>query len=323
MVMDFASQDILQMPKDNAAVVFNKQTALVHGLRASGYAAAASTASTFTAGATSPYTTDTREIVWNTQTGMLTAATPRFAAAAGFFTALPGQAAGAMTIKTATDFAAITWLSLTADSLAAARRSVLTLSTRVQNTGQVWDGTHTFHNNWGAGPTQMQAVRAELRLRVAADSLHLFPLSVTGATQGIPVAIFPLSADRRAFDVTLDQNESATVWYGLEAFGTGVFATAAAKETIVPKKFSLMQNYPNPFNPSTVITYELPKQADVTLTVYDLLGREVATLVNEEEHAGRHTVMFSADKSRISSGMYFYQLRAGIFSAQRTMLILK
>ncbi len=321
LLMDFSAQDILRMPKDNTPVLFNKKIALEHGLRASGYAAAATTASSFSAVVSSPSITDTHEIVWDTQ-GMLTAGTARFAAATGFFAAMPNQSAGAMTIRTATDFAAITWLSLTADSLAAARRSLITLSARAQNTNQVWDGTHTIHNNWGTGPVQMQPIRAELRLRIAADSIHIIPLGVKGDMQGNAATFLPLPSDRRMFDVILDQNESRSVWYGMEAFGTGVL-TAASKEEIVPGKFALMQNYPNPFNPSTVITYALPKQAGVTLAVYDMLGRNVATLVNEEQHAGNYSVTFSHDGRGISSGVYFYQLRAGAYRAQRSMVILK
>jgi hypothetical protein len=320
-VMDFAARDILLMPKDTAPVQFTKQAALLHGLRVSGYAAPVTTASLVTAPVSTSWTTDTQEIVWNTE-GMLTAAAPGFAAAAGFFADMPGRSAGPMTITSATGFAAVTWLSLTGDSLSAARRSLLTLSTRVQNTDQVWDGTRTFHNNWGIGPSQTEAIRADLRLRIAADSLHVFALGAKGEVRGIPATVFASPADRRSFDVTLDQNESHTVWYGVEAFGAGV-VSAVSNEASVPENFALLQNYPNPFNPSTVISYDVPKQVVVTVTVYDLLGRAVATLVNEEQRAGRHSVSFSAAGSRISSGMYFYQLRAGTYSAQRTMLILK
>jgi hypothetical protein len=83
-----------------------------------------------------------------------------------------------------------------------------------------------------------------------------------------------------------------------------------------PSEFSLEQNYPNPFNPSTVISYQLPVSSDVTLKVYDVLGNEVATLVNEEKPAGSYEVEFTShsDESAIggqnlSSGVYFYQLK--------------
>lgn len=86
--------------------------------------------------------------------------------------------------------------------------------------------------------------------------------------------------------------------------------------------FTLSQNYPNPFNPSTVISYRLPVIGFVTLKVYDILGREVATLVNEEKPAGEYEVEFSA-KGESASGVYFYQLKAGEFSQTKKMILLK
>ncbi len=88
-----------------------------------------------------------------------------------------------------------------------------------------------------------------------------------------------------------------------------------------PTSFSLLQNYPNPFNPSTAISYLLPSTRMVTLRVFDLLGREVATLINEVQPAGSHTATFNA--ATLPSGVYFYHLQAGDFSKTRAMLLLK
>jgi len=76
-----------------------------------------------------------------------------------------------------------------------------------------------------------------------------------------------------------------------------------------PKEFRLEQNFPNPFNPTTTIQYQLPNNSKVTLKVYDILGSEVETLVNEEQEAGYKEVKFNA--SNIASGMYIYRLQAG------------
>lgn len=89
----------------------------------------------------------------------------------------------------------------------------------------------------------------------------------------------------------------------------------------IPLEFLLRQNYPNPFNPSTTIKYDLPQTSHVSLSVYDVLGREVATLVNEEKSAGTYTVRW--DASAVSSGVYFYRLRAGDFVQTRSMMIIK
>lgn len=93
------------------------------------------------------------------------------------------------------------------------------------------------------------------------------------------------------------------------------------EQQIVPTQFVLEQNYPNPFNPSTVIGYRLPVSGDVTLKVYDLLGKEVATLVNEEKPAGTYEVIF--DASWLSSGVYYYKITAGNYSETKKMVLLR
>jgi hypothetical protein len=95
----------------------------------------------------------------------------------------------------------------------------------------------------------------------------------------------------------------------------------------VPKAFALLQCYPNPFNPTTMIAFDVPERASITLKVYDLLGREVATILrNSFFEPGSHTVTF--DGSRLASGVYFYSLKGeasgrGTFVAVRKMLLLK
>ena len=88
-----------------------------------------------------------------------------------------------------------------------------------------------------------------------------------------------------------------------------------------PDKFEIYQNYPNPFNPSTTIRWQMPEVGFVTLKIYDVLGREVTTLVDEELNAGKHEIVF--DASRLSSGVYFYQLKAGEFIETKKMILVK
>ncbi|MCL5266675.1 MAG: T9SS type A sorting domain-containing protein [Bacteroidetes bacterium] len=101
--------------------------------------------------------------------------------------------------------------------------------------------------------------------------------------------------------------------------GSGLLAVKTLEGT--PKEFALMQNYPNPFNPTTIIRYSLPKAQMVTLNVYDVLGQEVATLVNARQNAGYYEVNFNAD--RLASGIYFYVLRTDKFTSAHKMLLLK
>ena len=91
--------------------------------------------------------------------------------------------------------------------------------------------------------------------------------------------------------------------------------------TDLPAYFSLEQNYPNPFNPSTTISFNIPQQSHVKLVIYDVLGRDVRTLVDEEKQPGRYSVSF--DASNLPSGVYLYRLQAGNFSEVRKMVVMK
>ncbi len=89
----------------------------------------------------------------------------------------------------------------------------------------------------------------------------------------------------------------------------------------VPKEFQLQQNYPNPFNPATTIEFALPKQSNVTLKLFDILGREVATLVDAELESGVHKINF--DGQDLASGIYFYRIHAEGFLKTKKLMLLK
>ncbi len=105
--------------------------------------------------------------------------------------------------------------------------------------------------------------------------------------------------------------------YMINSIATGV----EGESQVLPTEFMLMQNYPNPFNPATSISYALPKSEKVTLKVYDILGSEVATLVNEMQPAGNHVINF--DARRLSSGVYFYRIQAGNFTQVKKMVLIR
>ncbi|MFA7289275.1 MAG: CotH kinase family protein [Melioribacteraceae bacterium] len=92
-------------------------------------------------------------------------------------------------------------------------------------------------------------------------------------------------------------------------------------EELIPTKFALQQNFPNPFNPTSTISYSLPKQAYINLTVYNILGKEVMNLVDETKGPGEYKVMF--DASDLSSGIYFYTLNAGEITITKKMILVK
>ncbi|MFA6598119.1 MAG: glucoamylase family protein [Ignavibacteriaceae bacterium] len=146
-----------------------------------------------------------------------------------------------------------------------------------------------------------------------------------------------LAIDQGPIIVMAENYLSQTIWNSfmknteidsaLKKIGFVADPTDVKNEKEAPKEFALNQNYPNPFNPETVISYQLAASGFVTLKVFDILGNEVVTLVNEMQQAGRYNYKLrSANSGRnyeLSSGVYFYQLQAGDFLQTKKMLVLK
>jgi len=141
-----------------------------------------------------------------------------------------------------------------------------------------------------------------------------------GDSQEVVYAIIMAQGEDRLDSITKLKEKAAAV---KEFYYTGALPTVIKDEniSIKPNKFSLSQNYPNPFNPKTVINYQLKVNSDVKLIVYDVLGREVETLVNKTQQAGSHKVTFTA--SNLASGIYYYKLRTNAFEQTRKMLLLR
>ena len=121
---------------------------------------------------------------------------------------------------------------------------------------------------------------------------------------------------------------AATITVNGTYSGNGTFCNAPVdvedenkEDLVTPKEFSLSQNYPNPFNPSTIIRFSVSEKSNVVLKVYDILGSEVATLVNNDMDIGRYEVEFRADN--YSSGIYIYKISAGDFVSTKKMILLK
>jgi hypothetical protein len=117
------------------------------------------------------------------------------------------------------------------------------------------------------------------------------------------------------------EEDHETQWAYMLNPASGQTDVQVDPRSTIPSWYGLSQNYPNPFNPSTTIDYQLPTQSHVTLKVFDVLGREVATLVNENKNSGNYEVDF--DGSKLPSGVYFYRLSAGSFIEIKKLLLLK
>jgi hypothetical protein len=153
----------------------------------------------------------------------------------------------------------------------------------------------------------------------AGGTTHIFKMnsaSLLSGTQGTKPGFRFVSGD--SCYALYSESGPVNVWS--TAGCTGAF-TGVGNQSSLPNDYALKQNYPNPFNPSTTIEYSIPKNGLVKLVVYDILGKEVATLVNDVKIAGNYLIDFNA--SNLTSGIYFYKISSGEFSSVKKMLLIK
>jgi len=150
----------------------------------------------------------------------------------------------------------------------------------------------------------------------ASDEERLYQISVTNSDIGF---LADYTVDIEGMDFFFELEELMPVVPILPF--TPINTTGVSNTINIPTEYDLSQNYPNPFNPSTVITYALPQSGYVSLSVFNLLGEKVATLVNENMSAGTHTVEFNA--SNLTSGIYIYSIVSNGFIYSRKMVLMK
>ena len=120
-----------------------------------------------------------------------------------------------------------------------------------------------------------------------------------------------------------------TIWEdsisgSIQLFGKRyLYPVSGIKDDYTPSDFTLSQNYPNPFNPGTIINFKILHRSKVALIIYDIMGRQVCTLLNEDKTAGDYNIKFDSKKYNLSSGIYFYRLISGGYSSVKKMLLLK
>ncbi len=153
---------------------------------------------------------------------------------------------------------------------------------------------------------------------------HLGTLNVTGVSSTDGIASYPYPLPDYPLGVFAAQNNNATVvLVGWDKIFNKIkeAATDVKSQGVIPDGFKLFQNYPNPFNPTTTIMYTIHRPGFVDLTIFDVLGRKVATLTNDNQIAGDYSVKF--DGSGLSSGIYIYRLKVNDFTSFKKLVLMK
>jgi photosystem II stability/assembly factor-like uncharacterized protein len=192
---------------------------------------------------------------------------------------------------------------------------------RSTNAGETWEeATVGLPSNTGGASIVVNSISREVFAVTWPNEVGVFRSHDLGMTwermEGLPDYPPPTLKFSR------DQTQLYAVYWDLGIYRTTILVSDVLDDPQpIPDYSALQQNYPNPFNPTTTIKYELASGAQVSLKVYDVLGREVLTLVDKDEFAGQHQVVL--DASELSSGVYFYRLRAGDFTDTKRLLLLK
>ena len=141
------------------------------------------------------------------------------------------------------------------------------------------------------------------------------------------VTVHPeLHEDWSIVAIEVDENDNiwiGTAWYGLYLYNKSGFSliTSTKENNLTPLEYILAQNHPNPFNPTTRINYQIPQQGFVTLKIFDVLGKEIARLINEEKPAGKYEVDFSV--TGLASGVYIYRMKVNEFIESKKMILVR
>lgn len=212
--------------------------------------------------------------------GLLVTTSPQYQSITGFLDAAANSSTDQLQLLSANSFGVISWLALDKKPLAEEGKSLLTISTALQNTGMVWDGTRTVHGSWGQAPTLLRPLKTKLRLNILADTLKIYPLDGTGLA-GPATSYLPQSA--HVFEVELDQSLTKTMWFGLEAI------TSKVTQVNSSAKDQLVSIFPNPASHHLLIKAHFNQPELVQLNLYNHLGRLVRPSILHQHKAEIHT----------------------------------
>jgi hypothetical protein len=209
---------------------YDKRITLTHNLKTGSYNSATqfNPVSLPTVPTNGIYNTTTNQIELNTNTGILKVNTPKFKAIGGFLNAGGVHAVTGMRVLSADGFAQVSWITNQQNrNLEVASTSLLTIATRQQNNGMIWNGTNTTINgNWGAAPTSLQPINISIELTVDADQLEVIPLNSLGKPNGTSFFVVAnnFTAGLKTFTLNLNTGVTATPWYAIRRIGGIILA---------------------------------------------------------------------------------------------------
>lgn len=302
---------------------YNRALNLTHHVEVDDYSGASpSGLSALPAPSSGTFVTNNGQTVLNTSAGYLTTNAPGYHAMSGPLNTMSNLVTGNMTLVSGNGFGSLMWIPLSGDSVVTADTSFITLSSRFQNTGMIWNGTTTVNNNWGTGPALMQPLNVQLLLGIQADTLLVHPLDSLGqplpATQYLPFA-------PNSFLITLNQNTDATPWFGLVAKGQGTVTSLGIGEEL-EQEFGNQQQpvgltiAPNPAMEEVQLTWWQPATHQLTASWMDITGKVIEQRTIQAEE-GANTLQLKRPEG-IGAGMYLIRLEGPLGAVTKKVVFL-
>ncbi|MEO1628773.1 MAG: T9SS type A sorting domain-containing protein, partial [Bacteroidota bacterium] len=234
----------------------------------------------------------------NTNEGIVASTGEQFIGICGFLDQANGQQFGPLQLQSANSFGTLSWLSLDEQPLPQSQRSVIALSSRIQNEGMVWDGDQTVHDQWGTSPTSIFPLQIALRLQIDAPAIQVHPLDATGAASTYRTY---LPNDEGIFDILLDQREDKTLWFGIET-------TQLTNVQSVSATTFDMRIHPNPTGALLHLSAQLPKgHRQAEWIISNSMGQTVRRRNVDKRLTHLQRQSLSVDD--LPAGMYLVRLR--------------
>lgn len=277
-------------------IPYNSRLALTTAIRSSFTGTEAPDFSLLPDGPGIQATTGSGQTTIDGEAGILTTATSKFVSITGFLDENGPHEAGPLTVLSGNDFAVVSLLSLTNDPVNTAAESVLTVSSRAQNTGMTWNG-NSVQFGWGQQPTEVKPIELSLELAHAKNQLRIYPLTPTGAEGSYSV----VAAQNGSFSFTVDQSADETLWYGLAFSDVSATDDLAADNTV--------RIAPNPANERSFVEVSMKTASPLHVRLLDVNGRFIKTVYQNENPV--LTVRERIETGDLAKGVYFVECLGG------------
>ncbi|MEO0472552.1 MAG: carbohydrate binding domain-containing protein [Bacteroidota bacterium] len=316
--IDYSEEYVYNLPPEDNLGRWGKyypyasEIGLTHSIRTGSYQGiGAPDLDLIPAPASDVYTTDNGETTLNTMNGLLTTRTPQFISVAGFLQDNTGTDLGEMELVNASDFGVIAWLSLSGDSLDRSKESLISISSRQQNSNMIWNGNQTVNFNWGSSPTEQKPLSLKLKLRVNADSLRISPLDASGAVTGTTTYA---SSAPGVFVIDLEQSQDQSLWYGVEAVGIDISLDV---EDLADQL--QLRAFPVPAKETIFLQYSLNKRTEVSFSLNNQLGQSVFQSIPKTQFPGPQQEKIEV--AHLASGMYYLDMQIGTKRLRKKLFI--